>query len=255
MVSLPIPEPQPGPESRRYREIQAAGGINVGTVVRALTRGKVRASERAHLDPASVPRLPGWKPLFGQTGAAERHLQNQGVGPGDVFLFYGWFRPCVWLHGRYLYQPDAAHRHVLYGWLQVEQRLSAHAPDTWPAWAAGHPHCKPAPYRVLDSIYVSTERLRVPGLTRELPGGGVFGTYRPELCLTAAGHTRSWWRLPTWFHPSGGRPPLSYHSDPSRWTPRPDHVLLDTAKQGQEFVLDTAHHLEALPWLAELFKA
>ena len=163
MVSLPIPEPKPGPESRRYREIVGAGGVNLGTLARDLTRGKVRAADRAHLDPdldaASVARLPGWKPLFGQTGAAERHLQNQGVGPGDVFLFYGWFRPCARVPGRYLAVPDSPHRHVLYGWLQVERRLSAGEPATWPAWAAGHPHCQPEPYRTLDSIYVSTDRL------------------------------------------------------------------------------------------------
>ena len=186
MVSLPIPEPRPGSESRRFREIRAADGINVGTLVRDLTRGKVRATDRAHLDPdlaaASVARLPGWKPLFGQTGAAERHLQNQGIGPGDIFLFYGWFRPCVRVRGRYLQVPDAPHRHVLYGWLQVERRLSAHQPETWPAWAAGHPHCQPEPYRALDSIYVSTDRLELPGLSHDLPGGGLFGTYHAGSC-------------------------------------------------------------------------
>ena len=257
LVSLPIPEPRPWPESRRYREIQPADGINLGTLVRDLTRGKVRAADRAHLDPdldaASVPRPPGWRPLFGQTGAAERHLQNQGVGPGDLFLFYGWFRPCVRVRGRYFHVPDAPHRHVLYGWLQVERRLSAHAPETWPAWAAGHPHCQAEPYRALDSIYVSADRLEVAGLSRQLPGGGTFGTYRPELCLTAAGRTRSWWRLPAWFRPDAGRAPLSYHGDPARWKPGTDHVLLDTAKQGQEFVLDTGHYPEALSWLVGLF--
>ena len=38
-------------------------------------------------------REPGWRPLFGQEGAAETHLANQGVGTGDVFLFFGLFRP------------------------------------------------------------------------------------------------------------------------------------------------------------------
>ena len=40
-----------------------------------------------------VKELPkDWKPIFGQFGAAETHLENQGVTIGDVFLFFGWFR-------------------------------------------------------------------------------------------------------------------------------------------------------------------
>ena len=34
----------------------------------------------------------GWQPLFGQDSAAETHLRNQGVGTGDIFLFFGLFR-------------------------------------------------------------------------------------------------------------------------------------------------------------------
>ena len=258
MVSLPIPEPRPGPEPRRYREIRAAGGVNLGALVRDLTRGRIRAADRAHLDPdldvASVPRLPGWKPLFGQTGAAERHLQNQGVGPGDLFLFYGWFRPCVRVQGRYLYVPGAPHRHILYGWLQVEQRLSAYAPETWPAWAAGHPHCKLEPYHPLDSLYVSTDRLELPGLNRELPGGDVFGTYRPKLGLTAAGLTRSWWRLPAWFQLGVGRTPLSYHGDPARDGPPARTKSCSTPpSRVRSSCWMSSSTRRALPWLAALF--
>lgn len=257
MVSLPIPEPVPQPDSRRYAHLGSQDGVPVGKLVRDLARGRVRAGDPAHLDPdldaASLPRLPGWKPLFGQTGAAERHLQNQGVGPGDVFLFYGWFRRCVRIRGRYLYAPAAVHQHVLYGWLQVEERLPAGNAAAWPDWQAGHPHRQSETYRALDSVYVATDRLRVPGVTPALPGGGIFGLYRPELCLTAPGHTRSRWRLPAWFHPGETRTPLSYHADPKRWTLEQSTTLLDTAKQGQEFVLDTRHYPEAEPWLAALF--
>ena len=32
-------------------------------------------------------------PLFGQVGAAQGHLIKQKVSEGDIFLFFGWFRP------------------------------------------------------------------------------------------------------------------------------------------------------------------
>jgi len=54
------------------------------------------ASLGAHLDPdldaASRRREPGWRPLLGQHGAAQSHLCNESVGPGDLFLFFGLFR-------------------------------------------------------------------------------------------------------------------------------------------------------------------
>ncbi|CAI8922445.1 hypothetical protein EMIT0158MI4_310005 [Burkholderia ambifaria] len=39
-----------------------------------------------------MANIPGWRPALGQTGAAQGHLSNNGVGAGDVFLFFGWFR-------------------------------------------------------------------------------------------------------------------------------------------------------------------
>jgi len=43
------------------------------------------------LSHSSLPREPGWRPLFGQSGAAQGHLRNQHVNIGDVFLFFGLF--------------------------------------------------------------------------------------------------------------------------------------------------------------------
>ncbi|MBO4370060.1 MAG: hypothetical protein J5808_01705, partial [Paludibacteraceae bacterium] len=35
----------------------------------------------------------GWKPAFGQIGPAARYLLNTvGLAPGDMILFFGWFR-------------------------------------------------------------------------------------------------------------------------------------------------------------------
>src|ERR1700730_15781670 len=74
LCSLPIPESAPNSAGPRYEEIRF-GGQSLGTIVHDLTRGKIQPGTPAHLDPdlnaQSIPRLPGWKPVFGQAGAAE----------------------------------------------------------------------------------------------------------------------------------------------------------------------------------------
>ncbi len=160
--SIPIPEPIPSHHSKRYQEIQA-GNHSVGSIVNDLTRGKVKPEMFAHLDPdldaMSIPRSADWRPVFGQAGAAERHLLNQGVKEGDVFVFYGWFRQVELVSGKYRYVRAAPDLHVIFGWLQVEQRLSIDSFSEIPPWALDHPHCKARKYSRLDSIYISTSHL------------------------------------------------------------------------------------------------
>jgi hypothetical protein len=96
MYSIPIR--QLG-ATKRYADLakgDATAGNDIGTVVEHLTRGRVRAGDLVHFDPdleaSALPRGQGWRPCFGQTGAARSHLMGAGVGPGDLFLFFGWFR-------------------------------------------------------------------------------------------------------------------------------------------------------------------
>ena len=70
--------------------------VDIAGLLHDLSRGVHSTSTTVHLDPdldrRPELRLPGWRPSLGQTGAAQSHLESQGVGPGDVFLFFGWFR-------------------------------------------------------------------------------------------------------------------------------------------------------------------
>lgn len=52
-------------------------------------------------------------------GSAQSHLANEGVGVGDVFLFFGWFREVEQQQGRWRYARRALNIHSLFGWLQV----------------------------------------------------------------------------------------------------------------------------------------
>ena len=257
LVSLPIPE-RPGAvtsASRTYGGL-TVHGHPVDPLVHALTKGRITAGSPVHFDPdldaASLPSRPlGWRGMFGQTGGSQTHLQSLGVGPGDVFLFFGWFRETrPNALGRLQYKPGAPDLHVCFGWLQIERWVPVVPLAGLPPYAAAHPHAKPLPYGHPDGIYFATKQLTLPGISAPgLPGAGLLRTYDPKRCLTASAHTRRFWRLPGWFYPPPPKPPLSYHSAAS-FSPLPGgDVLLKSVCQGQEFVLDCDHYPPAIPWL------
>jgi len=258
MYSLPIPVAR---DPHHLGELRP-GGRDLTSIVADLTRGRVVAATPVHLDPdldaSAVARPQGWRPAFGQTDAAQAHLKNQGVGPGDLFLFFGWFRDVESVAGVWRYKRGAPDIHALFGWLQVDECVAVgqNARPTlqrYP-WLAGHPHTVgAASYSSSNnSIYIGRESLHLAGTPIELPGAGVLTRFRRELRLTAHGRTRSWWHLPRWFHPHAGCAPLSYHADPKRWSLEADATILRIVDKGQEFVLDTKHYPDAAAWVAKL---
>lgn len=255
MFSLPIPDKH---SPVRYCEL-AWRGRSVGELVEQLTRGRQRSDYRAHLDPDLRPELrrraAGWRPALGQRGSAQGHLRKQGVGAGDLFLFWGVFRR-VDLELRWV----GPRLHVIWGFLQVgsvnpvDQVVRPRLDREW-RWAAGHPHLSPGSDRT-NTLYVADERLRVEGQsTKALAGAGVFDVFDERRQLTAPdANTPSTWRLPSWVHP-GRRRPLTYHATAARWTRTRSHVRLRTAARGQEFVLDADDYPEAAEWALGLIRS
>lgn len=248
MLALPIPDRD---SKVRYQDLTWQGRC-LGDLVPRLAGGKPRAHYGAHLDPdlipAMRPRAPDWRPVFGQLGPAQGHLRNNGVGVGDLFLFFGLFRD-VSEAGDYI--PGAPARHILWGWLQVGEVLPVDDHRGRLAWAGDHPHLSivgdPS-----NTMYVSAGRLSLPG-AEHLPGAGVFGRFSPGMQLTAPGSAGpSIWILPAWFNPEGRRTALSYHSKPSAWSPDPAGVRLQTVGRGQEFVLDAVDYPEAESWISNV---
>jgi hypothetical protein len=234
LVSLPIPEPG---GSTKYSDLSSPAG-SFGSLVEQLTGGRTRASARAHCDPDldrdTRPRPRGWTPAFGQAGAAARHLDLQEVGPGDLFLFFGWFRETEKVDGGLRFVKNAPHLHVLFGWLRVGRVLAAATPPL-----KDHPHfCRPYDY---SRVYAAATE----------SSGGVFREFRPALQLTESGKNRSEWLLPDLFNPRG-RAPLSYHRSPKRWRATKRGVRLSAVSRGQEFVLDTTHYPGATDWAESL---
>lgn len=243
MISLPIPYP----DGRIRFGALHTRALDVGQIVSDLTRGRVRRTRAAHLDPdlepSARPRATGWRPAFGQDGIAQRHLDRRGVGPGDLFLFFGWFRRVERVRGRYRYVAGQPHLHVLFGWLRVGEVLRV-GQDPIPGWLRDHPHAgrRTTPH---NTIYVADRS----------DSGGVFPTFDSARCLTEAGsQRRSVWRLPADFLP-GSRTPLTYHHRQSRWTVTAGGCRLQTVGKGQEFVLNLEEYPGVRQWAETLVRA
>lgn len=259
---VPLPIPARGSPTR-FRDVRW-GDSSLGALVEDLTRRRVRSDDRCHLDPdlqvGSLPRRPGWRPAFGQVDIAQRHLVREGVGPGDLFLFFGWFRQAEQMTGggwRYVRYAPSVHR--LFGWLQVSEAVAvgtdvesvrANRP-----WLSDHPHVNGQSWSTDNTVYIATPALRIGGRDVRADGGGVFSGSDDRLVLTAPAATRrSYWRLPGWFC-SGNRPPsLSYHRDEGRWQRAGEWSFVESVGRGQEFVFDATGIPEADAWLHSLFE-
>jgi hypothetical protein len=198
MVSLPIPE------NDRYQEVTLRfddlGDPNdqytgISSIIRRLPR-PFDVARRVHLDPDVRPDL---RPknradptgYFGQEDKAMRQLQNQGVCDpqnNSLFLFYGWFKGVrVVRDGRLheetpsLRQPRTHHQHVIWGWLQVEDKprlipRGEVAQDL--AHIDYHPHIEARYRRTNNYIFVSRKTL---SFAENIAGAGVFSRYDDQV--------------------------------------------------------------------------
>jgi hypothetical protein len=255
LAPLPIPS---GHDSATLADLDFADET-IGQLLIDLSAGRHRLQTRVHFDPdlggKHTAKLAGWRPALGQTGAAGSHLHRHDIGPGDLFLFFGWFRLTECIAGKWRFVPDAPDLHVIFGWLEVEEVLPIvtardDALRRHP-WIATHPHvAAPAWYTdARNTLYVG--RKRSAYAREKIVGGGRFRFMRPELQLTRPGHSRSVWSLPRWFAPEG-RLPLSYHLQDHRWDVQADSVTLRSVAKGQEFVIDGAAYPELERWAGGL---
>jgi hypothetical protein len=261
ILSLPIPV---GGAPCTFGEVQY-GHQTIGGLVESLTGSAIRSGHATHLDPdlryEALARNSDWRPAFGQNGAAQKHLANQKVEIGDLFLFFGWFREVEEVHGRWRYKRDAPNRHIIFGWLQIDRILNV---GSHPApiesefhWLAKHPHLhNPELALPHNTIYLAKERLSRP-LNPDrynLPGGGVFNSITNARTLTKSGETnRSLWLLPEWFCGESG-PNFSYHNNAERWQKQDDGGWkLSSVGRGQEFVVPFTDAKEQASWLNSIF--
>jgi hypothetical protein len=236
------------------------GDLTLGNIVSSLTGNRIGENDQTHFDPdirkEALPRKAGWLPAFGQVGQAQSHLEKNHVGLGDIFLFFGWFRKTQNTGNLLSYEHESKNLHVLFGWLQIGAIYKPSAnKENLPKWACSHPHVESAKDRSKNNtLYVATNYIDLPGIPKDIPGGGVFPQFKPVLCLTAPeSKKRSLWRLPAWFYPGDEKPPLTFHSNLNRWHSEGRNVMLETVGRGQEFVLDCDYYPEITSWLKKIF--
>ena len=185
LYSLPIPY---DPSEIIYGDLSHSN-TNIGEVVEDLTGKHVKRDHYAHLDPdincVAYPRQEGWRPLFGQSGAAQGHLCNQGVQAGDLFLFFGLFQKIEKTSGRWCFVKDAPRQHILWGWLQIGEihKVDEIPKDELP-WARYHPHLHPSRgTNPTNTLYIASEKLDL-GDGSIAPGAGRFPKFHEQLMLT-----------------------------------------------------------------------
>ena len=210
-VSLPIP-------TRRYPSETTYEDLGLGDLVERQTGGRISRRDFCHADPAFQDGLCA----FGQTGRAQSHLRNEGVGVGSVFLFFGLFL-----------NPDSgAREHWLFGYLRVREVVAlGDVPDAdrSPAWLRYvHPHVL-GRWEANNTLYLGE--------------GRTARRTSPCLRLTVPGSRVSRWRVPRWLKDCG----LSHHKDAARWS---EGGILNAVSRGQEFVCDiTASEPQAREWV------
>lgn len=270
LYSLPIP--MNDSSTQCYEDLRVDAGIpqsEIAKVVADLTRGNCQGNTLTHVDPdldaTAQVRAVGWRSTFGQAGAAQSHLAANGVGPGDLFLFFGWFAEVelgptgVWRRVR-----GTRDLHVLFGWLQVgtvidiADRGRRSVLQQYP-WLSQHPHLN-----VMDEgswgknvAYIAADQLAISGrVVDNVKGAGAFEYLDSHRILTSATATkRSEWCLPLWFKQENADPELTYHTSASRWTRNANGWDLRTVGRGQEFVIDCAGVSGAADWILGLFRA
>jgi hypothetical protein len=265
LVSFPIPASS---APTNFSDV-GFDGLSLGELAGDLSRGKVLPDSPTHLDPdlshEALPRRDGWLPAFGQTGAAQSHLNSQGVEVGDLFLFFGWFKRVEKnSSGRWTYVQGVPDLHVIFGWLQVGEVLRIGAKtdefsERYP-WLARHPHVN-GERSDSNTIYLASPTLKLPGQSQlgQLVGGGAFGRFSDTRRLSAPNQpSRSLWHMPAFFAPSRDGRTLSYHSDQARWKAADDGwVELQSVAKGQEFVLDCRNRMDTMQihsWLESVFQ-
>ncbi|MFH4968987.1 hypothetical protein V8G61_12350 [Gaetbulibacter sp. M240] len=241
LLSLPIPQKQ---DTLNFHDLNYEDKTYYEIIKELSPKNfQINIDTCAHLDPdlrkdIHKNRKSNWKPLFGQSHAAQGHLVNQKVEIGDLFLFFGWFKETEFKNGKITYKEKAADLHVIFGYLQIGEIYKYG--DEFPEYTKYHPHCN---FDYINDntncIYVARDKL---SFDNNFNGAGTLN-FKNNLVLTnqSEGMSRSKWVLPEFFK----NLKITYHSEKSFKT-----KYFQSANIGQEFVIQENEKLN--DWVKEI---
>lgn len=238
LISLPIPWPA---DKICYSDLRYTNEQSYFDIMKQV-RPKIKMDgnfveltpgTRCHLDPdlerGVYPRHDEWRPVFGQVNQAQRHLENQGVGIGDIFLFFGLFRRVIIADGRCQFDKNSLPVHLIFGYLQISEIIKTKGNPDIPGWLMYHPHLQTdSAERDTNTLYIASERL---SLDDSLSGGGML-KYSDGNVLTKTGMCASRWDPPDFFRDVK----ISYHGEDSKYGWKDGYF--QSALKGQEFVIE-----------------
>lgn len=248
LISLPIPSLKDD-ISYSYLKYETNDILAMMKLIKPyliLNNQKIGLNEnsKCHLDPdlneKEYKRVEGWKGCFGQSGTAEKVLENNLVKPGDIFLFFGWFNDLDNDNGSLKF-VKGNDRHVIFGYLQVGEIIDP-VKDNIPNWLKYHSHAQNRRIlsNELNKIYVARETCT---FNSQLKGYRIF-KYTKDLDLSKKGMSRTCWNLPDIFR----NVKITYHSE-SSW----HKDYFKSACRGQEFVIEENEKVEK--WATNLINS
>jgi len=235
MFSIPIPSSK---ERYLYKDLDFSyQGESIQHILNDVTKQNIVSSKNCkacnylaeqqscHYDPMyfDVPKFQGI--ALGQAGSAEGHLRNQNIGKGDIFLFYGWFKPVDKINGYWTYVNTVPDIHVIWSYMKIKDYADLDTNEQQTEALLKHPFLSTHPHigdqrNMKNRIYLSDDY-------------GYF-SYNHKRCLTdlESYKGRATWRLPLCFNQPDA---FSYLKD---FHQEQDDVIITYRGYGQEFVLN-----------------
>ena len=233
--SIPIPQNHPSPKKYKNLDFNGISGSELLKVVSA----KVRDTDYCHNDPLLSEKIG----IFGQASSSQTELQNNNVGPGDLFLFFGWFKN---------FSENGRDLHHLFGWLQIEEIIvgSKDIKQYLLKNNIQHPHGYGDTSRFSNNaIYVAKKKLELNGLEIFDRGHGLFKLTHDDLILTGENKTRSRWKLPSKYFKDSE----DLFLNRIKWENKEESTIFYRGF-GQEFILDIGKNPKVKQWAINLIK-
>lgn len=243
MISFPIPAEDYETVSATYGKLRCENLAYID-LMKQLKVKNIEDSTNVHLDPdinysVIERKSKDWKAILGQCKGSATHLANQGVGKGDIFLFFGWFKNVILTEQGYKYDSaDGNGRHVIWGYMEIDDVINIEENREYPECYLAHPHFEYRNWKN-NTAYVATDKL---SFNPKMSGSGVF-KFDERLALSCDSERRSFWKLPKFFHPDNGVS-ITHNINPAKWWIKDDYCILRSADIGQEFVISENSEIE-----------